>query len=116
MGDLDKVLANVKEHYPAWSEDDDYDARFLLGAWGEQEDSPTLSGRFVRAVIREAGIDPYEQIPFRPVLEDYLSAHVPLEEEYPTPPKIPWRNDIWAEPEEPTHYVLHQPVAPTSWG
>lgn len=106
MGDLDNVLKELKEHYPSWSADDDHDARFLLGAWGARERSSTLPGRFVRAAIREAGIDPYVEIPFRPKLEDFLSTHVPLEELYPTPPKIPWRNDIWAEPEEPTHYVL----------
>lgn len=107
MGNLDKVMKELKEYYPSWSEDDDYDARFLLGAWGAQEKSPTLSGRFVRAAIREAGIDPYEEIPFRPTLEDFLSAHVPLDETYPTPKPRRWRNTVWADLEESTPHVLH---------
>lgn len=106
MGNLENVLSKLKEHYPVWSDDEAYDARYLLSRWGLHMEEPALGGTYVRQAIREAGLDPYEKIPFRPTLEDFLQLHVPLEEMYPTPPLMPYRNTAWAEPEEPTHYVI----------
>lgn len=108
MGDLNKLLGDLKAFLgEGWTPEEDYDARYLLGDRGRYFNLNEVSGIMVRNAIREAGLDPYEQIPWRPRLEDFLNAYVPLQEMYPTPPRLKMRNTVWAEPDEPGHDVIY---------
>lgn len=98
MGDLNQLLVELKAFLgEGWTPEEDYDARYLLGDRAHHFKLAEVSGGMVRGAIREAGLDPYESIPFRPRLEDFLSSYVPLQEKYGVPPRLKARNTVWAD-------------------